>query len=252
MAAAEKPPSMSPASCPVCGKELARPPVVESHLKAIHRIVEYIDPLADPSYLPEGLDDTVRPTEREKDDLELLARKKAEYAAAFEADPSLIPGKLPASRGGAGGHTEQSVKDSIQRMGRAAAIDYYAGVAAVHHVGHEPLDYYRRRADLERAKGEHQVAHRTIVHLGSQDGSVQVQTFGVSAEVHASLHSKLGLGGPPDNNWRNWRDHSHGFRGAISWDPVPAPSKTGEAELHEKVAKLSAEVAALKGATSGA
>jgi hypothetical protein len=251
----DTPPSMSPAPCPVpgCGAVLARPPLVEHHLRSIHRIVQWVDPCADPSYLPEGLDDTVQPSERERDDLELLARKKTDFAAAFEADPSLIPGKLPAPRGATGaGHTKQSIEETIHRMGKAAAIDYYAGAAAVHYVGHEPLGLYRRRAELERWKGEHQLAHRTIVHMGSRDGSIQVQTFGVSAEAHASLHSKLGLGGPPDNNWRNWRDHSHGFRGAISWDPVPAPSKTGEAELHEKVAKLTAEMAALKGAKSGA
>jgi hypothetical protein len=242
MAAAEKPPSMSPAECPVpgCGAVLARPPLVEHHLRSIHGIVEWVDPLADPSYLPEGLDDTVQPTEKEREDLEYLAQKKADFIAKFEADPNLIPGSLPVSRGGPG-ESPKMVEETIARLGRAAAIDHYATRAAVHHVGHEPLDFYRRKADLERAKGEHQVAHRTVVHLGGQDGSIQVETFGVSIAKHIELHRKLSLGGPPDGHWENWRDHTHGQKGSISWDPVPLPPKSGEAlldELRRQVAVL--------------
>jgi hypothetical protein len=247
MASEENYPSMSPANCPVpdCAKRLSRPSAVDSHLLSQHSILNYQDPLADESYLPPGLDPV--PTQREQEDLNLLAAKAEEYRAAFDKDPLVILQHFPRNQTG-GGLDKKQLEDALYRN-RAATIDHYSRAAAVAYVGHQPQGFYRKQAELSQAKGAHRAAHVVVTRVGSA-GGIRVDAPTVNDAQHAELHRRLNLPQPPGQNWGGFTGHTHGPSGSVEFIPRPTPPNPAS-DLERVVAEAVSKALKARGVVNG-
>lgn len=224
---------MAETSCLVCGKDLSRSDALLRHRREQHGILDVISNLPEGRYWPESAEPVA--TAREQI---ALSRWELGVQAEFErlkANPSLVTTPIPP-----GVKADPILYDGFLSNLAKARFAAEEGVDAGH-----VNNLTRRLADFQRVVSEHAGYHRQIVTGGGPDGSTSRNNVDLGPR-HADCHRVLGLPGPPDNDWHNWRGHEHFSDGTIRFDPVPAPPKPAEARNADRLAELERVVAELR------